>query len=111
MALLRDSYIYLNEKELNELLDFYWNNSSMISEIFSEKKDFLYAFHMQTVQRKLKDAGRFVFLHQIKGKKWFVPFIRPSLFYVRHSLEKLGRKDIISELAPFISEFSEGDFK
>jgi aminoglycoside/choline kinase family phosphotransferase len=40
------------------------------------------------VQRKLKDAGRFVFIDRQKGNPGFLPSIPASLRYVREALER-----------------------
>lgn len=50
-------------------------------------------FHVQTVQRKLKDAGRFVFIHRVKGNPDFLPHIPRSLEYVQRSLRQLDHMD------------------
>ena len=41
------------------------------------------------MQRKLKDAGRFVYIERVKGNASYLPYIAPSLQYVRDALEKL----------------------
>jgi len=46
-------------------------------------------FDMQAVQRKLKDAGRFVFIDRVKGNPDFLPHVGQSLAYVRRALERL----------------------
>jgi aminoglycoside/choline kinase family phosphotransferase len=40
------------------------------------------------VQRKLKDAGRFVFIDQVKKNPSFLPHIPSSLRYVRDALQR-----------------------
>ncbi len=52
------------------------------------------AFWLVTVQRKLKDAGRFVFIDQVRGNPDFLPWYAPSLRYVGRALSHLP------ELAP-----------
>ncbi len=38
------------------------------------------------MQRKLKDAGRFVFIDRVRGNPGFLPSIPASLRYVREAL-------------------------
>ena len=57
----------------------------------------------------MKDAGRFIYLNQVKGKEWFLPYVVPTLGYVRSTLIKLEMGKIIDVLAPFIPEFNMGD--
>ena len=47
------------------------------------------AFRLVSVQRKLKDAGRFVFADQVRGIPDFLPWYGPSLRYVARALAQL----------------------
>ncbi len=44
---------------------------------------------LQSVQRKLKDAGRFVFIDRVKGNPSFLVHVPQSLEYVRRALQRL----------------------
>jgi len=46
-------------------------------------------FDLITVQRKLKDAGRFVFIEKKKGDASFLPYVAPTLDIVRQALARL----------------------
>jgi N-acetylmuramate 1-kinase len=46
-------------------------------------------FDLCTVQRKLKDAGRFVFIDKVKGNPNFLKFVTPTIRKVRASLQRL----------------------
>jgi len=107
VALLRDSYVSITEEELFHLLDHYWKYNELAREALADKEAFRRLFFLQTVQRKMKDAGRFVYLHQVKGKEWFLPFVRPTLFMVRDALCRLEMEEMLDLLAPFIPEFGE----
>ena len=52
-------------------------------------------FDLLTVQRKLKDAGRFVFIDRVKKNPGFLPSIPASLRYVR---DALARRPDLAEL-------------
>ncbi|HNT26806.1 MAG TPA: phosphotransferase [bacterium] len=108
VALLRDSYVELSADELDHLLDHYWRYNEVARESLPDAAAFRRLFFLQTLQRKMKDAGRFIYLHQVKGKEWFVPFVRPSLFYVRDALVRLGLDDLRELLAPYIPELGDG---
>ena len=45
-------------------------------------------FDLLTVQRKLKDAGRFVFIDRVKKNPSFLAHIPSSLHYVRDALKR-----------------------
>jgi aminoglycoside/choline kinase family phosphotransferase len=47
-------------------------------------------FDMVTVQRKLKDAGRFVFIEHKNGNPSFLKFVEPTIAKARASLARLG---------------------
>ncbi|MEO5728865.1 MAG: phosphotransferase [Byssovorax sp.] len=47
-------------------------------------------FDVVTVQRKLKDAGRFIFIDQVKKNPSFLPYFEPSLAKVRAALSRLA---------------------
>ena len=111
VALLRDSYISIDKKELVVLLDYFWKNNSVIRELIVDKDEYLTLFHLMTVQRKLKDAGRFIYLHQVKNKEWFIQFVVPTLFSVSESLDYLGLSGLKKLLMPYIPEFQGGAHK
>lgn len=46
-------------------------------------------FDVLTVQRKLKDAGRFVFIDRVKKNPSFLPYVGPSIAKVRGALARL----------------------
>jgi len=105
VSLLRDSYITLSEDELSSLIRYFWEKNDVVRNLFNNFNDFEHAFYLQTLQRKMKDAGRFVYLNQVKGKEWFVPYILPTLGYVKDAFLKLGYEKTLEILAPYIPEF------
>ncbi len=104
VSLVRDSYIVLSDEELDSILKLFWKINPVSRELYKNYEHFERTFHLQTIQRKLKDAGRFIFLNQLKGKKWFIPYVQPSLRYVRSSLIKLEMEGLLEILGPYIPE-------
>ncbi len=84
VGLLRDSYVQLPPDLLTNLVGYFGATSRLASAIDVQR-----AFDLQTVQRKLKDSGRFVFIDQVKKNPGFLPYIPASLGYVRAALERL----------------------
>jgi aminoglycoside/choline kinase family phosphotransferase len=84
VALLRDSYVELSPGEVSELLDVFAAAAKICSLPTLRK-----LFHMQTVQRKLKDAGRFVFLDRVRGNPSYRRWIPTSLRYVAQALPEV----------------------
>jgi aminoglycoside/choline kinase family phosphotransferase len=102
VALTRDSYIQLSLAEVDELVRYYLSlRPDLDPELFRT------AFDWQTVQRKLKDAGRFVYIDQVKGNSHFLPYIEPSLSYVRRALE---RTPSLTRLAELLAELDPDAF-
>jgi aminoglycoside/choline kinase family phosphotransferase len=55
----------------------------------SDPADWQRWFALVAVHRKLKDAGRFVFIDRVKGNPGFLPFVGRSLAYARRALGRL----------------------
>jgi len=104
VAYLRDSYVELTPDELGELLTRYEAARAAVG--IPVAVDFRDLFHLQTIQRKLKDAGRFVFIDRVKGKPGYLPYIEPSLRYVAAALDRLpeyaGLKTLLGRWVPEI---------
>jgi N-acetylmuramate 1-kinase len=88
VGLLRDSYVALSNPLLDELVDHHARLAG------HDPGSFRALFDLQTVQRKLKDAGRFVFIDRVKKNPGFLVHIPNSLAYVANALRRLP------ELAP-----------
>jgi len=111
VAILRDSYIILKESEIEMLLAHFWSINHVTRELFTDYESFERAFHLQALQRKMKDCGRFIYLHQVKGKEWFLPYVVPTLGHVRNTLIRLDMEKLANRLAPFIEELQIGEKK
>lgn len=88
VGLLRDSYVALAPALLDELVAYFVDRAGLDAARFAR------LFDLQVVQRKLKDAGRFVFIDRVKKNPSFLVHIPNSLDYVARSLARLP------ELAP-----------
>ena len=105
VALLRDSYVDLPISAVTELVDYYAKTGSEAGLPWCENSEAVHrAFHLQTVQRKLKDAGRFVYIDREKNNSDFLDYYGPSIQYVRDALERLGDYDelvdVLREVEP-----------
>ncbi len=83
VALLRDSYVELPDALVQDLLSRYANTTGRNVITITEM------FHRQTLQRKMKDAGRFVEIHLGRGNPAFLPAIPLTLKYVREALQRV----------------------
>jgi N-acetylmuramate 1-kinase len=96
VALLQDSYQSFDGAFLEARLDEYARHLGLGAAARAELGQ---QFHTVTVQRKLKDAGRFVFIEHKKGDASYLPFVEPTLEKVRASLAHLRKDPILSELS------------
>jgi aminoglycoside/choline kinase family phosphotransferase len=92
VALLRDSYVELSPALVDALLRRYLDRLAAEGGPRLDPASFRETFDLLTVQRKLKDAGRFVFIDRVKKNPGFLPSIPASLRYVREAL--LRRPDL-----------------
>ncbi|MFU8802284.1 MAG: aminoglycoside phosphotransferase family protein [Bradymonadaceae bacterium] len=105
VALLRDSYIVLESPQLEELLDHYTEAGKRAGLPWCADSDEVRRlFHLQTLQRKLKDAGRFIFIDRVKNNPSFLDYYEPSIGYVRYALEQLpeqkGLRALLEKIEP-----------
>jgi len=102
VALLRDSYIELAGEQVDTLLGYYIEQGARAGLDWCADAEALRAlFHLQTVQRKLKDAGRFINIDRVKGDPSFLPYYDASIRYV---FEALGKVPAGAELGAILAE-------
>jgi len=104
VALLRDSYVEVPEPLLSELIERYRQRRT----VGGEAGAFRRLFEVCALQRKLKDAGRFVYLDAERGNSSFLEHIPLSLQYVRETLAQLegyhGLAELLAGLVPELRE-------
>jgi len=88
VALLRDSYVELDAPFVEAMLHRYLEKLALAGGPRLAYGPFRECFDLLTVQRKLKDAGRFVFIDRVKGNPGFLVSIPASLRYVREALSR-----------------------
>jgi aminoglycoside/choline kinase family phosphotransferase len=89
VALLRDSYVQLDRPFIEKMLNRYIESYHKEGGEKLDAKQFIATFDRLTVQRKLKDAGRFIFIDVVKKNPGFLPYVTPSLGYVREAFERV----------------------
>jgi N-acetylmuramate 1-kinase len=89
VALLTDSYQTFTRTFVKERLTDYAEAAG------TDLEKVLGEFDLVTVQRKLKDAGRFVFLDQVNSAPHFLKYVEPTIDKV---IDALGRLEAIPEL-------------
>ncbi len=88
VALLRDSYVELDQPFIEAMLRRYLVRLAEAGGPRLEYGPFRETFDLLTVQRKLKDAGRFVFIDRVRKNPGFLVSIPASLRYVREALAR-----------------------
>ncbi|HEX5100532.1 MAG TPA: phosphotransferase [Polyangiaceae bacterium] len=87
VALLCDSYQPFDRAFVEARLDDYAAARGLSS---LDRRALGREFDLITLQRKLKDAGRFVFIDKKRGDASFLPFVAPTLAIVENALERLA---------------------
>ncbi|MFO0660960.1 MAG: phosphotransferase [Polyangiaceae bacterium] len=96
VALLNDSYQTFDRAFVEARLDDFANEAGMSA---SDRELLGREFDLVTVQRKLKDAGRFIFIDRQKGNPGFLPFVEPTIAKARASLDRLQDDEDMRALA------------
>lgn len=108
VALLRDSYIELSEDDRNLLTDYFLSSRKKAELACPEKQAFMKQFHLVTLHRKLKDTGRFQYIHTVKGNSKFLEHVPLSLKYINEAFEKLPEFHQLKELfAHYVPELQD----
>jgi aminoglycoside/choline kinase family phosphotransferase len=100
VALLNDSYQVFDRPFVEARLDDYARAAGMGG---TDRTALGREFDVVTVQRKLKDAGRFVFIDRVKGNSSFLKFVEPTLAKARASLARLADDEDMRALAELLS--------
>lgn len=87
VALLCDSYQPFERAFVEARLDDYAGVRALSA---GERRALGREFDLITLQRKLKDAGRFVFIERKRGDTSFLPFVAPTLAIVEDALARLA---------------------
>ena len=105
VALLRDSYVALDESLVDSLLLRYQEKVAAFTGERVEAAAFRHLFDLLTLQRKLKDAARFEFINRVKHNPSFLPHIPQSLAYVRTAFERLPNDEAVQALRRVASRY------
>ena len=101
VALLCDSYVDLDLDLQEEMVNYYRSQMGLSG---SDGSDFHHSFWLVALHRKLKDAGRFVFIDRVRKNPEFLRFYPQSLRYVGRALVKLdgfeGLDALLKRLIP-----------
>jgi N-acetylmuramate 1-kinase len=99
VALLNDSYQEFDRPFVEARLDEYAARAGLGAE---DRVALGHEFDRVTVQRKLKDAGRFVFIDRVKNNSSFLKFVAPTVAKVKHALAHLRGDADMERLAEIL---------
>jgi len=94
VALLTDSYQTFSREFIEQRLAEYCEAGGIATEF----ERVLYEFDFVTVQRKLKDAGRFVFLERVNKNPHFLGFVEPTIAKARAALGRVKTPGPLQDL-------------
>jgi aminoglycoside/choline kinase family phosphotransferase len=100
VALLRDSYVVLSPAEVDHLVGEFIALAGVADPVAFRR-----LFLLQTLQRKLKDVGRFVFIDRVRKNPSFLRWIPATVGYLRSAMsaapaELRALRDIFSRHLP-----------
>jgi aminoglycoside/choline kinase family phosphotransferase len=101
VALLGDSYQSFDRAFVDARLAEFCQHSALDT---AAQPAILREFDMVTVQRKLKDAGRFVFIERKNGNPSFLKFVEPTIEKARASLARLADDPELSGLTRLLDQ-------
>ncbi len=101
VALLSDSYQSFDAEFIEARLREYVAHRGLADSDYEQVR---HEFDLITVQRKLKDAGRFVFIERKKGDSSYLQFIDPSLRKIRGAMNSLQQLPAVRALDELLSE-------
>ncbi len=90
VALLNDSYQEFDRAFVEARLDEFAAEAGLDQ---ADRVSLGVEFDEVTVQRKLKDAGRFVFIDRVKGNSSFLQFVPATIAKARAALARLAPRD------------------
>jgi aminoglycoside/choline kinase family phosphotransferase len=99
VALLNDSYQEFERPFVDARLDEFARSAGLDGQaraLLGREFDYV------TVQRKLKDAGRFVFIDQVKNNSSFLRFVTPTIHKVHVALARLEDDEDMRSLAAIL---------
>jgi len=94
-ALLCDSYVTLDEELQIRILEHCEHNHRMPDDL---RAHFQESFWLSALQRKLKDAARFVFLDCVRHKPEFLAWYPQSMRYVARALSYLPQFKVLEDI-------------
>jgi hypothetical protein len=95
VALLCDSYQPYSAAFVRGGLDEYASQMRL----GASRAELAHEFDLVTAQRKLKDAGRFIYMDRVRGLPDYLPFVELSLTLARGALSRLEEHSPLRELA------------
>jgi hypothetical protein len=107
-SLLRDSYVSLPNDLIQQLLDYFLKRKEESSKPILDPLHFRERFDLMSIQRNLKAAGRFIYISEVKKNPRFIPFVAPTLGYVKENLCRYpSLTPLFQLLKPYIREFQD----
>lgn len=109
VSLLRDSYVTLDQDMIGRMVDRYRAATAAAGGPEIDGRRFREVFDLLTIQRKLKDAGRFVYIDRVKSNADFLQFVPVALRYVREAFDRLpAMADLQAVLSRYVPELGSG---
>jgi len=107
VSLLRDSYVDITERELDELIAYFLALKSRDGAATAAEEEFRRRFDLMALQRNLKALGTFGYQTITRRNTVYIQYIPRTLRYARTNLEKYSRFARLREiLAAHVEELA-----
>ncbi len=108
-SLLRDSYVTLPEKAVDELVYAYRDSAPTgLRRMGGDQATFAYRLDVSALQRNIKAIGTFGNQSHALGKTFYLRFIRPTVDHLFSNFDRNPRmKPLARKLLPILSELAE----
>ncbi len=103
-SLLRDSYVSLDDTLIDQLLHYYLDAKSDLEGVQGDPERFVWLFDWVSIQRNLKAAGRFAYIHAVKKNPNYLQYIPSTLSKVKKNLSKYPQ---LAQLRMILSRYVE----
>ena len=103
-SLLRDSYVVLDDDTRDEMVEHYISVKERKEGKPVDRRCFRADFDLVSVQRCLKAAGTFGYMHTVKGNDSYLKYIKPVFAYVKDIIAKNEKLTFLGEVLYEIME-------
>ncbi len=86
VSLIKDSYVDISDSYADQMLNYYFNQTTFLKDQKKSKDQFFYMYEIQSVQRCFKACGSFASFMNMRSDRRYLKYLTPTLKKVMRSL-------------------------